>query len=83
MARIRASELRQTERNCEVACLGWAEGQAGMQVEQRRIDDFRLGLRLGMTAVIRRLQEKGCIDVEQTPAPVSYTHLTLPTNREV
>jgi len=67
MARIRASELRQTERNCEVACLGWAEGQAGMQVEQRRIDDFRLGLRLGMTAVIRRLLEGGCLEVDGPP----------------
>jgi aldehyde:ferredoxin oxidoreductase len=69
MARIRASELRQVERDCEVACLGWAEGQNGMRVEQRRIDDFRLGLRLGMAAVIRRLKEKGCLDIDQAPAP--------------
>ena len=33
--------------------------------------------------VARELRDLGLADVLEEPVPVSYTHLTLPTNREV
>ena len=65
--RIRASEMKDLERDCEVTFLAWAESPAGAQVAQRRIDDVRLGLRLGMSGVIRRLLEGGYLDVDGPP----------------
>ena len=48
-------------------------------IEEQNIDTFTMNGELLLTILSSVAQQ----EVENTSAPVSYTHLTLPTNREV
>jgi hypothetical protein len=39
-----------------------------MRVPDQRVEDFRSGLRAGMSAVVRKLQDGAYLDVQEKPA---------------
>ena len=60
--------------------------RANQQVEERVMDSNPLERERGITILAKNtaVRWQGTkINIVDTPGPVSYTHLTLPTNREV
>ena len=64
----------------------WVEEQARTLLEDMPVAAFKIGL-LGsaeaMVVIAEILADYPTVPVILDPVPVSYTHLTLPTNREV